>query len=207
MIRPGFEHCKHCSTLPNPTSPCLTIRMGTLNDITSQANNTTKRQPYPSIAPQTMRSPEGKENLGNSRSPHFMTPTFSSSKQSIAVADENYDRAVTPASIKPTKAESSGTFIKSAARRVGLHRMGDGTPRSKKEGPSKASKGIIFPDKVRLSRIMAESVLTSHIACYGIILQMSRLSTNTSKADPESITTRQTSSNSSRKSGNRSWAA
>ena len=65
-----------------------------------------------------------------------MTPTFSS-LQSVP-------------STKSTKAESSNAWMKSAAKRVGFRRNGDGTPRSKKEGPPKELKTISFPDKVRL---------------------------------------------------------
>jgi len=47
--------------------------------------------------------------------------------------------------------------MSSAAKRVGFNRVSDGTPRSKKEGPIKQSKALIFPDKVRLDLISSET--------------------------------------------------
>ena len=126
--------------------------MGTLTDITARAGNTMKRQSSSSMgyqsldSPTSIKKPAEKENSAKSKSPHFMTPTFSSSLQSAATTN------VTPVpSAKSSKAESNNAWMKSAAKRVGFRRTGDGTPRSKKEESSKYSKTISFPDKVCLS--------------------------------------------------------
>ena len=126
--------------------------MGTLTDITVRAGNTMRRQSnsstgYQSLdSPKSTKKPAEKENLLKPRSPHFMTPTFSSSLQSATTTN------LTPVpSTKTSKVENNNAWMKSAAKRVGFRRTGDGTPRSKKEGPPKSSKTIIFPDKVCLS--------------------------------------------------------
>ena len=108
--------------------------MGTLSDITAQASNTLIRRFPLSFGYQPLHSPAGmeKENVGKTRSPHFMTPTFSS-KQSVAANG---------------KSEGSSAWMKTAAKRVGLHRTGDGTPRSRKETRAKQTRTISFPDKV-----------------------------------------------------------
>ncbi|KAL2039360.1 hypothetical protein N7G274_008028 [Stereocaulon virgatum] len=96
---------------------------------------------------QTLRSPASmeKENLGKSRSPHFMTPTFSSSKQSIAV-DTKHDHPATPVPARPIKAEGGNAWMKSAAKRVGFRRPGAGTPRN--ESPLRQVNTVSFPDKL-----------------------------------------------------------
>ena len=72
-----------------------------------------------------------------------MTPTLSSSLQSVATTN------LTPlSSTKSSRAEGNNAWVKSAAKRVGFRRAGDGTPRSKKEGLLKGSKTVSFPDKV-----------------------------------------------------------
>ena len=123
--------------------------MGTLSDITSQAGNTIKRRSPLSSGYQALQSPAQmeKENLGKSRSPHFMTPTFSSSKQSVIAKAKPDDRAPTPVSTRPIKPEGNNAWVKSAVMRVGFR------PHSKKELPSKQAKTISFPDKVGSSNI------------------------------------------------------
>lgn len=123
--------------------------MGTLSDITAQATNTIKCRSHSSAGYQILQSPAGmeKENLGKS-SPHFMTPTYSSSKQSVAVHGKSDGKSSPATSLKPIKGESSSAWMKSAAKRVGFRRTGDGTPRSKKEALAKQPKAISFPDKV-----------------------------------------------------------
>ena len=123
--------------------------MGTLSDITAQASNNVKRRSNSSMGYQTLRSPASmeKENLGKSRSPHFMTPTFSSSKQSLAV-DTKHDYPATPVPARPIKAEGGNAWMKSAAKRVGFRRPGAGTPRN--ESPLRQVNTVSFPDKVCL---------------------------------------------------------
>jgi len=129
--------------------------MGTLNDITSQATNTIKRRSNASMGYQTLQSPasEEKENLAKSRSPHFMTPTFSSSKQFTATKTRNNETPSAPVASKPIKADSSNAWMKTAAKRVGFNRTAvtpRSMPRSKKEVQKHmaAINAISFPDKV-----------------------------------------------------------
>ena len=127
--------------------------MGTLSDITAQASNNIKRRSNSSMGYQTLQSPASmeKENLGKSRSPHFMTPTFSSSKQSVAANLKDEDRSSTPVPPRPIKAEGNNAWMKSAAKCVGFRRNMDGAPRSRKESPLRQVNTISFPDKVRSS--------------------------------------------------------
>ena len=67
---------------------------------------------------------------------------------------KEHEHNSTPASVKSSKAQSSNAWVKSAAKRVGLRRAGDGTPRSRKEGLLEQSKGISFPDKVCLYNLI-----------------------------------------------------
>ena len=134
---------------PSSKGPISLFDMGTLTDITARAGNTMKRQSTSSMgyqsldSPTSAKTPAQKENSTKSKSPHFMTPTFSSSSQSIATT------TATPVPLtKSSKGEGSNAWMKSAAKRVGLHRTTNGTPRSKKEGPAKKLKTISFPDKV-----------------------------------------------------------
>ena len=102
-------------------------------------------------SPTSAKKPAENENSVKSKSPHFMTPTFSSSLQSAAVNGKEHDHNdsnITPVPSKSAKAESSNAWMKSAAKRVGFRRIADGTPRSKKEGLPKNSKTVSFPDKV-----------------------------------------------------------
>lgn len=132
--------------------------MGHLADITARAGNTMKRQSNSSMGYQSLDSPTStkkpaeNENSGKSRSPHFMTPTFSFSSQSVAATN------ITPvSSTKSSKAESNNAWMNSATKRVGLRRTSEGT-RSKKEGPTKTSKSITFPDKVHLSQDSTKNI-------------------------------------------------
>ena len=122
--------------------------MGTLTDITAKANNAIKRQSSEIIASQAPESPASIQHLGKSKSPRFMSPTVSSSKQSVTAAKNAYDRTLTSSS--PTSGKGDG-WMASAAKRVGISRTSDGTPRSRKEGLLKHPKtpsALTFPDKV-----------------------------------------------------------
>lgn len=88
-----------------------------------------------------------KENLGKTGSPHFMTPTLSSFKQSLTKNVKN-DLRSSPVPLETTKPEESDAWVKSAAKRVGFRRVKDGTTRSKKDIPSLHAGAVSFPDKV-----------------------------------------------------------
>ena len=126
--------------------------MGTLTDITAKANNAIKRQSGDMMASQALKTPSPSETLGKPKSPHFMSPTVSSSKQSVPASKTVQDRTSTPSSL--TSGKGNG-WMASAAKRVGINRSGDGTPRSRKEGLRKIPKtpsALTFPDKVRVKR-------------------------------------------------------
>ena len=112
--------------------------MGTLTEITAQANYSIMRRSPSTLGYQCLQASTDmeKENPSKSNSPHFMSPTLSSAKQ-MALS-------------KSAKSESNNAWMKSAAKRVGFRRGGNGAPRSKKEEISKPSKAISFPDKVCL---------------------------------------------------------
>ena len=129
--------------------------MGTLNDITAKANNTKRRSTASSMAYQSLHSPE-KENLGITGSPHFMTPTFAS-KQLITPATNQRNRSTTPVSLKSGRHETGHTFLKTAAKRVGLRRAGgEATLHSKKAAIPTHNKSISFPDKVLYLRMFVD---------------------------------------------------
>ena len=88
-----------------------------------------------------------KENLGKPRSPHFMTPTLASFKQSLIKNVKN-DLRSSPVPSETTKPEESNAWMKSAAQRVGLRRVRDADTRSKKGIPSLHADAVSFPDKV-----------------------------------------------------------
>ena len=88
-----------------------------------------------------------KENLGDSGSPHFMTPTVSSSKQSTTMNIEN-NRPSSTLPLKPSKAEGGNAWVRSAAKRVGFRRNDNDTPRLKKEALSKPAGNTGFPSRV-----------------------------------------------------------
>lgn len=121
--------------------------MGKLTDVTAQATNTPNQHLSSLPGHQTLQSLRGmgKENLGKSRSPHFMTPTYSSSKQNSAANTHSKGPTSTAEPARPIKIDG---MMKSAAKRVGFRLAGDGTPRSRKEGLAKQTKAISFPDKV-----------------------------------------------------------
>ena len=124
-------------------------KMGTLTDITAKANNAIKRQSADIMGSQTLKTPTPSGPLGKSKSPHFMSPTVSSSKQSIPASKTVQGRVSTPSSLSSGKGNG---WMASAAKRVGINRSGDGTPRSRKEDLLKISKSpsaLAFPDKVR----------------------------------------------------------
>ena len=172
--------------------------MGTLTEITERAGNAMKRQSNSSMGYQSLDSPNPasksaeKENSVKSKSPHFMTPTFSSSLQSVTTA------SITPIpSTNFTKAEGSNTWMKSAAKRVGFRRTGDGTPRSKKEGPPKNIRMVSFPDKVCFTSDLMPDVLLTSLACYPISQQSLRHSPINKDAASQGFTQGQASSQSS----------
>ena len=123
--------------------------MGTLTDITAKANNAMKRQSGEPLTSQALKTSAPSENLGNSKSPHFMSPTVSSSKQSVPTSKKAFDHTPTSSFSAPGKGNS---WMASAAKRVGINRGSDGTPRYRKEGLLKTPKtptALTFPDKVR----------------------------------------------------------
>ena len=147
--------------------------MGTLSDITTQATVNYKRYSTSYTGYQALHSPTDmeKENLIKAKSPHFMTPTFSSSKQSATTSAKSGDKNSTSSSTKPLKMGGDAQWMKAAAKRVGFRRNGDGTPRSKKETKSKGSSAISFPDKVlfTFSDLQAHIfVLIVEIVCYTV---------------------------------------
>ncbi|KAK4691725.1 hypothetical protein P7C71_g5334, partial [Lecanoromycetidae sp. Uapishka_2] len=94
-----------------------------------------------------------KENVAKSGSPHFMTPTFSSSKQSIATNLKDDDSPSAPLHPKLVKADGSNAWMKTAAKRVGFTRTAvtpRSMPRSKKEVQKRMASinPISFPDKL-----------------------------------------------------------
>lgn len=123
--------------------------MGKLSDITmnaSNAGNAGKRLSSASMGYQTLDD-NTSESLGK-KTPRFMSPTVSSTKQVNAKPSTAQRNTPTPLT-SSAKARASGNWMSSAAKRVGLNRASDGTPRSKKEPSLKQPKAISFPDKVR----------------------------------------------------------
>ena len=98
--------------------------MGILTDITAKANNT--------LAQSRESKKLGKERSGT---PHFMSPTISSNNQSGRTPTNTDDRTATPISITSAKDRATSWMV-SAKRVVGISYVGDGIPRSKKEGKS-----------------------------------------------------------------------
>lgn len=174
--------------------------MGKLTDITAQATNTPRIPLHSSPGHQKLQSPAGmgKENFGKPRSPHFMTPTLSSSKQNNTASPEA--KGITPVS-EPARPIKVDGMMKSAAKRVGFRRAGDGTPRSKKEGLAKQSKAISFPDKVSSVSSKApdriDIVFTRETVCYTVSWKRLRLSSAVSEATFWNITKGQATSESS----------
>ena len=123
--------------------------MGALNDITLHATNSIKCHSRSSTSYRSLNSPGAmdKENVGKTRSPHFMTPTLSSFKQSLSKNVTN-DRTSSPVPLETLDPETSNAWMKSAAKRVGLRRVKDGTPRATKDTPSQHAGAANFPDKV-----------------------------------------------------------
>ena len=120
------------------------MNMGKLSDITMNASNAGKRLSASSMGYQTLD--DSSENLGK-KAPRFMSPTVSSTKQTNSRLNGH---GTTPSPMTSSaKARANGNWMSSAAKRVGLNRVGDGTPRSKKEAFAKQPKAISFPDKVR----------------------------------------------------------
>ncbi|KAL8673572.1 MAG: hypothetical protein Q9168_002004 [Polycauliona sp. 1 TL-2023] len=120
--------------------------MGTLTDITATAQNKQLRSvdsPIPILG-----TPKDAPSEGHVKG-NFMSPTITSSKKANAsTTSKDAIRNSTPTSLKLEKA-STAKWMTSAARRVGLRRIGgDGTPRSKKEGRSNSSNAVTFPDKL-----------------------------------------------------------
>ncbi|KAL8787205.1 MAG: hypothetical protein Q9195_007896 [Heterodermia aff. obscurata] len=106
------------------------------------ASNTGKRLSASSMGYQTLD--DSSENLGK-KSPRFMSPTVSSTKQTNSRPSGHVG---TPSPLNSsTRARASGNWMSSAAKRVGLNRVHDGTPRSRKEALARQPKAISFPDK------------------------------------------------------------
>ncbi|KAL8706083.1 MAG: hypothetical protein Q9201_000848 [Fulgogasparrea decipioides] len=105
--------------------------MGTLTDITSKTINRDMRN---GGSPMQLSSNAPSQSVSN-RKGNFMSPTMASTTRVNPSSTSRADtRASAPSSIKIEKA-ATGKWMTSAARRVGLRRVGgDGTPRSKKEG-------------------------------------------------------------------------
>ncbi len=118
--------------------------MGTLTDITVEINNGITRQSNASTTLQALNSAKKADSLAKRKSPNFMSPTLSSTQQNVANVSKAQNRYSTPPSAT-SKLQGSG-WMASAAKRVGFKRVGDGTPRSRKE--SLSPKGAAFPDKV-----------------------------------------------------------
>lgn len=125
----------------------LQLNMGKLSDITANASNTGSRLSAASMGYQSLDGAPSSENLAK-KSPHFMSPTVSSTKQVNAKPSNAPGSTSTPLT-SSAKARASGNWMASAAKRVGFSRASDGTPHSKKEGFAKPPKAISFPDKVR----------------------------------------------------------
>lgn len=121
--------------------------MGTLTDITAKANNAVKRQSDSSMALQALNL-DNDENFDKGKSPYFMSPTLSSKKQLAVKLSKSPEHNLAPLSTTVHKPTSSN-WMASAAKRVGFAHVGDGIPRSRKEG--QAWKAITFPDKVSAS--------------------------------------------------------
>ncbi|KAG8533952.1 uncharacterized protein KY384_001694 [Bacidia gigantensis] len=102
--------------------------MGKLSDITTKASN---RSSGASKGYHAISSPKAKENVGGSKSPHFMTPTYASKQSATPTSDY-------------TKPKSAGNHF---LRRIGLRRM-TGTPRAKQELQSIRSNRASFPSKL-----------------------------------------------------------
>ena len=98
--------------------------MGTLTDITAKVNNA----PSQSLEAKKL----GKERAGK---PRFMSPTISSSNQAERTPIVTDERVSTPTSVTSTKGRAT-SWMSSAKRVVGISYIGDGVPRSKKEGKS-----------------------------------------------------------------------
>ncbi|KAL8785034.1 MAG: hypothetical protein Q9213_003627 [Squamulea squamosa] len=125
--------------------------MGTLTDITSKASNKNLR----SVNSPIRTSKDVPSQSDNHVKGNFMSPTMASTKKAninnATPPTNNGTRTSTPTSIKLEKA-STAKWMTSAARRVGLRRVGgDGTPRSKKEGLKASTNAVTFPDKLSAS--------------------------------------------------------
>ena len=116
--------------------------------MTANASNTGKHLSAASMGYQALDDAPSSETNAK-KSPHFMSPTVSSTKQVNAKPPSNAPGSTSTPLISSAKARASGNWMASAAKRVGFNRAGDGTPRSKKEAFAKQPKAISFPDKVR----------------------------------------------------------
>lgn len=119
--------------------------MGSLTEITAETSNPAKRRSNALANLKGLNSTRLHENSGKRGSPKFMAPTLSSANQNAANSPKLQD-SLTPPVATSSKIHGSSWMV-SAARRVGFKRSGDGTPRSRKEGPS--PRPVPFPDQVR----------------------------------------------------------
>ena len=102
--------------------------MGTLSDITAKANNAPIQTPEPK-----------KFGKGRAEMPHFMSPTIASSNQAGRTQTDTDERVSTPFSITSSitsTRDKATSWMSSAKRVVGISHIGNGIPRSKKEGKS-----------------------------------------------------------------------
>ena len=83
---------------------------------------------------------------GKTSSPNSMSPTIASKR---AQSHNLNDGPATPVSIKSIKSDGGQSLLKSAAKQIGRHRVGDGTFHPKRKSPVKHSRVVSFPDKVR----------------------------------------------------------
>lgn len=150
------------------------MNMGKLSDLTMNASNTGKRLSASSMGYQTLD--ETSENLGK-KPPRFMSPTVSSTKQTNSRPSAAHGSTPSPLT-SSARARASGNWMSSAAKRVGLNRVDDGTPRSRKEALAKQPKAISFPDKVREKRLWksrhtphrpSDLVMDISVRCPGVL--------------------------------------
>ena len=122
--------------------------MAALADITTKANNTNSKVADTSTKSYVVSTGATKDETPDAaKSPRFMSPTVASIKQGVARPVKVQDQILPLSSVLSTHSRRAN-WMASAAKRVGLSRVSNGTPHSKKEGP--AVRAAAFPDKVCL---------------------------------------------------------
>lgn len=138
--------------------------MGTLSDITANANILSNRQlrsAYSKVE-EALDTPASAK--ASSATPRFMSPTIASSQQGTPPSAQKGGHAFTPTATLSSKARS-GSWMASAVRRVGISRMSDGPSRTKKESSLQKSKDVSvsdIPDKVTLDGCIQSCWVTEH---------------------------------------------